>query len=217
MSLGLLARPSHRPIAAGGACRALRLRCTAAAQSREPEREGLSRRTLLGGGLALGLAALSLPYQAAAAEGDAAAPGAGEAPTDSSAAAPGGAQEGAGAGAPGAEGAADASRVPLSPEELERQAAAKLLEEEEERRKARRRKKGRIRELEEIRAELAEKELVLLEKEKELLEKEQTVMVLREEVRGCCAWGAMEGVGPLAGGGMLVGRASSRAARLAAS
>jgi hypothetical protein len=59
-----------------------------------------------------------------------------------------------------------------------------MLDEEEERRKQRRRKKGRIRELEEIRAELAEKELVLLSKEQELLEKEQTVNVLREEV--CC-------------------------------
>lgn len=60
--------------------------------------------------------------------------------------------------------------------------AKKLLDEEEERRKQRRRKKGRIRELEEIRAELAEKELVLLSKEQELLEKDQTVAVLREEV-----------------------------------
>jgi len=56
------------------------------------------------------------------------------------------------------------------------------LQEEEERRKSRRRGKGRIRELEEIRAELAEKELVLLEKEQELLDREQTVMVLREEL-----------------------------------
>ena len=42
---------------------------------------------------------------------------------------------------------------------------------------------GRIRELEEIRAELAEKELVLLGKEQELLERDQSVQVLREEVR----------------------------------
>ncbi len=61
--------------------------------------------------------------------------------------------------------------------------AKRLLDEEEERRKLRRRKKGRIRELEEIRAELAEKELVLLSKEQELLERDQTVNVLREEVR----------------------------------
>ena len=40
---------------------------------------------------------------------------------------------------------------------------------------------GRIRELEEIRAELAEKELVLLGKEQELLERDQSVQVLREE------------------------------------
>ena len=44
---------------------------------------------------------------------------------------------------------------------------------------------GRIRELEEIRAELAEKELVLLGKQQELLERDQTLAVLREEVRGC--------------------------------
>lgn len=56
------------------------------------------------------------------------------------------------------------------------------MQEEEERRKGRKRGKGRIRELQEIRAELAEKELVLLEKQEELLEKEQTVMVLREEL-----------------------------------
>lgn len=42
--------------------------------------------------------------------------------------------------------------------------------------------KGRIRELEKIRAELAEKQLVLLQKEQELSEKEQTLLVLREEV-----------------------------------
>ena len=68
-----------------------------------------------------------------------------------------------------------------SSEEADKE-AKKLLDEEEERRKQRRRKKGRIRELEEIRAELAEKELVLLGKEQELLEKDQTVAVLREEV-----------------------------------
>lgn len=53
---------------------------------------------------------------------------------------------------------------------------------EEEQRKSRGKKKGRIRELQEIRAELAEKELLLLGRESELLEKEQTVSVLREEV-----------------------------------
>lgn len=77
---------------------------------------------------------------------------------------------------------AAASKVPLNTEELSEEAAKKLLEEEEERRKARRRGKGRIRELEEIRSELAEKELVLLEKEQELLDREQTLMVLREEL-----------------------------------
>ena len=44
------------------------------------------------------------------------------------------------------------------------------------------RKKGRIRELEEIRSELAEKELVLLGKEQELLAQKQSVEVLKEEV-----------------------------------
>lgn len=74
------------------------------------------------------------------------------------------------------------SKVPLSPGEISDEAAKRLLEAEEERRKARRRGKGRIRELEEIRGELAEKELVLLEKEQELLDKEQTLLVLREEL-----------------------------------
>ncbi|PRW56412.1 eukaryotic initiation factor [Chlorella sorokiniana] len=84
--------------------------------------------------------------------------------------------------APEAAPQAAKSPVPLTAEELEQQAAAKLLEEEEARRKARRKTKGRIRELEELRAELAEKELVLLEKEQELLEKEQTLSILREEL-----------------------------------
>ncbi|KAL4442133.1 hypothetical protein ABPG77_011394 [Micractinium sp. CCAP 211/92] len=178
-------RPALAPgrrIAAGRNPRKFSLRCTAAAHKGEPEREALSRRTLLGAGLALGLAALPGPRRAWAAEGDAAPAASPEASAGSKAASPGRPQERPGAGAPGGEGAADASGVPLSQEELEQQAAAKLLEEEEERRRARRRKKGRIRELEEIRAELAEKELVLLEKEKELLEREQTVMVLREEL-----------------------------------
>eukprot|EP00775_Hariotina_reticulata_P010730 gene10730-10886_t len=55
-------------------------------------------------------------------------------------------------------------------------------EEEERKRQARKRKKGRLRELEEIRAELAEKELILLQKEQELLDKEQTLLVLKEEL-----------------------------------
>ncbi|KAK9809966.1 hypothetical protein WJX72_002744 [[Myrmecia] bisecta] len=46
----------------------------------------------------------------------------------------------------------------------------------------RRRKKGRIRELQELRTELAEKEGVLLSKEEELLDRDQTVVVLREEL-----------------------------------
>lgn len=43
-------------------------------------------------------------------------------------------------------------------------------------------RKGRIRELEEIKAELAKKELELLSKENALLEKEQSVLVLRQEL-----------------------------------
>jgi len=62
-------------------------------------------------------------------------------------------------------------------------AEAARRQDEDERRKQRRRKRGRIRELEEIRAELAEKELVLIAKQQELLDKEQTLLVLREEVR----------------------------------
>lgn len=43
-------------------------------------------------------------------------------------------------------------------------------------------RKGRIRELEEIKAELAKKELELLSKENALLEKEQNMIVLRQEL-----------------------------------
>lgn len=164
-------RPALAPgrrIAAGSSSRKFSLRCTAAAQKGEPEREALSRRTLLGAGLALGeslpacsrpqraqctlrsmpgsmqvpppvpiatcrpsaagLAALPGPRQAWAAEGDAAPAAPPEVSAGSKAASPGRPQERPGAGAPGGEGAADASGVPLSQEELEQQAAAKLLE-----------------------------------------------------------------------------------------
>lgn len=77
---------------------------------------------------------------------------------------------------------AAASRVPLGSRETSEEAAKRYSEAEEGRKKASRKGRGRIRELEEIRAELAEKELTLLQKEAELLEKEQTVMVLREEL-----------------------------------
>jgi len=56
------------------------------------------------------------------------------------------------------------------------------ITQEDERRAVRRRGRGRIRELEEIRAELAEKELVLLGKERALAEREQSLAVLREEL-----------------------------------
>lgn len=170
MSLLVALRPVVGPgphIAAVGRPKVLALRCTATAQSRDPEREALSRRTLLGAGLALGefssclsaremlnassdqcfctlaaaaarnphadpraaagLAALSRPRRASAAEGDAASAGTAGSPSDNNAGAQGGTQAGPGPGAPGAEGA-DASGVPLTQEELERQAAAKLLE-----------------------------------------------------------------------------------------
>ena len=53
---------------------------------------------------------------------------------------------------------------------------------EDERRAVRRRGRGRIRELEAIKNELAEKELVLLGKERELEAREQSLAVLREEL-----------------------------------
>jgi hypothetical protein len=65
--------------------------------------------------------------------------------------------------------------------------AKRLLEQEEERRRQRKSRRGRLRELEEIRSELAIKELVLLEKQAELQEKEQTLTILREEVGSSCA------------------------------
>jgi hypothetical protein len=68
------------------------------------------------------------------------------------------------------------------PQDAKTQIDQLRLNAEDEQKKSKGRKKGRIRELEEIRAELAEKELVLLGRERELLEKEQTVTVLREEV-----------------------------------
>ena len=60
---------------------------------------------------------------------------------------------------------------------------AQQVEEEEEKRKVRKRKKSRIRELEDIRAELAAKELALLDKERYLMDKDQNISVLQEEVR----------------------------------
>ena len=56
----------------------------------------------------------------------------------------------------------------------------KGLEEQQETKSSKR--KGRIRELEEIKAELAKKELELLSKENALLEKEQSMLVLRQEL-----------------------------------
>ncbi|KAL6753302.1 hypothetical protein V8C86DRAFT_3140054 [Haematococcus lacustris] len=75
-----------------------------------------------------------------------------------------------------------ATAVPLDSNSLSDEAVKQLLADEEEKRKLRRRSKGRIRELTEIRAELAEKELILLEKEQELLERDQTLTVLKEEL-----------------------------------
>lgn len=64
----------------------------------------------------------------------------------------------------------------------EEQAELKAAEEQDERKKKVKKKKGRLRELEQIRADLAAKEVELLEKESELLGLEQTVSVLREEL-----------------------------------
>lgn len=64
-------------------------------------------------------------------------------------------------------------------------AAQRYLQEEDERRrreKGSKRGRGKFVELEEIRAQLAEKQYILLEKEAELLQKDQTVMVLQEEL-----------------------------------
>ena len=77
--------------------------------------------------------------------------------------------------APGLEGGPSQGQSQSEVEEATRR-------QEEEKSKQRRRKRGRIRELEEIRAELAEKELILIAKQQELAEKEQTLLVLREEV-----------------------------------
>jgi hypothetical protein len=76
------------------------------------------------------------------------------------------------------------SQVPLASDaDLAAAAEQKLQAEEEERKKAAKpTRRGRIRELQDIRSELAEKELVLLQKEQELLDKDQTLMVLREEL-----------------------------------
>ncbi|KAK9806660.1 hypothetical protein WJX73_005247 [Symbiochloris irregularis] len=79
------------------------------------------------------------------------------------------------------EGPSPAKSTPNA-EDLSAPEVKRLLAEEEERRKLRRRRKGRLRELEEMRAELAEKELVLLEREQEVLEREQTVGTLREQL-----------------------------------
>jgi hypothetical protein len=74
------------------------------------------------------------------------------------------------------------STVPLGGSGVPEEAKMKRQSHEEERPKIRRQGKGRIRELEELKAELAEKEVELLEKEKELLQQEQTLKVLQEEL-----------------------------------
>eukprot|EP00798_Chlamydomonas_sp_ICE-L_P024165 gene24165-9752_t len=77
------------------------------------------------------------------------------------------------------------SPVPKDDGEILDEIAAKkqLAEEEkEEKKKKRKKSKGRIRELQEIRAELAEKEARLLEKEQALMQKEETLSVLKEQL-----------------------------------
>lgn len=86
------------------------------------------------------------------------------------------------ANAVGAETTTSSSQIPLDSRGVDEEATKRYTEAEEERKKLRKKGRGRIRELEEIRAELAEKEIVLLQKEAELLEKDQTVMVLRQEL-----------------------------------
>ncbi|KAF8065764.1 hypothetical protein HT031_002824 [Scenedesmus sp. PABB004] len=71
--------------------------------------------------------------------------------------------------------------------QLTQEEAQRLLDDEDAKRRARRRLKkgpfsGRLRELEEMRAELAEKEITLLQKEQQLLDREQTLLVLKEEL-----------------------------------
>eukprot|EP01025_Chloroclados_australasicus_P010280 TRINITY_DN14108_c0_g1_i1.p2 TRINITY_DN14108_c0_g1~~TRINITY_DN14108_c0_g1_i1.p2 ORF type:complete len:289 (-),score=53.59 TRINITY_DN14108_c0_g1_i1:358-1191(-) len=75
------------------------------------------------------------------------------------------------------------TQAPLDSVQIDEEAERRLLNEEEERRKAqRKKKKGRIRELEEIRVQLVEKEITLLAKEKELLQREQSIEVLQQEL-----------------------------------
>ncbi|MEW5304382.1 MAG: hypothetical protein WDW36_006993 [Sanguina aurantia] len=74
-----------------------------------------------------------------------------------------------------------AAPAPLDAVALSDEAARRLLQQEEGRRR-KSKGKGRLRELEEIRFELAEKELALLQKQVELLEKDQTLAVLKEEL-----------------------------------
>lgn len=78
--------------------------------------------------------------------------------------------------------------APLSGDDLSEEATKRLAAEEEERRAARKKRRNRLRELEEIRSDLAERELELLQKSAELQEKEQTLAVLKEEV--CVLWQA---------------------------
>lgn len=75
--------------------------------------------------------------------------------------------------------------APLSGDDLQDEATKRLAAEEEERRAARKKRRNRLRELEEIRSDLAERELELLQKSAELQEKEQTLAVLKEEVCIC--------------------------------
>lgn len=73
--------------------------------------------------------------------------------------------------------------APLSGDDLQDEATKRLAAEEEERGATRKKRRNRLRELEEIRSDLAERELELLQKSAELQEKEQTLAVLKEEVR----------------------------------
>ena len=72
------------------------------------------------------------------------------------------------------------SRVPLDSTQAASEAVRRTADQAAARQSSRR---SRLRELEDIRAELAEREVALLSKERELLERDQTVMVLKEEAR----------------------------------
>eukprot|EP00210_Caulerpa_lentillifera_P003235 g3089.t1 len=71
---------------------------------------------------------------------------------------------------------------PVESYELTEEEAERLMQEEDERRRQKKSRKGRLRELEETQAELAQKELELLQKQQELHQRDQSLLVLQEEL-----------------------------------